>query len=101
MHASYVVPPQYEIAGFLNHNLGLQFINFYIFHMQTLVERTLRYMVFNWMPRWVMRKGAVKDLLYRPLAMFLPLPEVRGPLERLPQKPCKRGLVDQRQTSVV
>ena len=74
---------------------------YFIFHIQTLVERTLRYMVFNWMPRWVMRKGAVKDLLYRPLAMFLPLPEVRGPLERLPQKPCKRGLVDQHQTSVV
>lgn len=57
-------------------------------------------MVFNWMPRWVMRKSAIKDLLYRPLAMFLPLPEARGSLERLPQKPCKE-LVDQRQASVV
>ncbi|KAG0091570.1 hypothetical protein BGZ93_004776 [Podila epicladia] len=76
-------------------------MNAKLIYGQTLMERTLRYIVFNWMPRWVMRKGAVKDLLYRPLAMFLPLPEARGTLQRLPQKPCKKGLVDQHQTSVV
>ncbi|KAH7058051.1 hypothetical protein BKA57DRAFT_531342 [Linnemannia elongata] len=56
----------------------------------TFIERVLRHVVFNWLPKSVQRKQMIKDTAYRPQANFLPLAPKRGTLEIIPQRPSKR-----------
>ncbi|KAG0071710.1 hypothetical protein BGZ90_012161 [Linnemannia elongata] len=56
----------------------------------TFIERVLRHVVFNWLPKSVQRKQMIKDTAYRPQANFLPLAPKRGTLEIILQRPSKR-----------
>ncbi|KAG0047151.1 hypothetical protein BGZ89_005049, partial [Linnemannia elongata] len=55
-----------------------------------LIERILRYVIFNWMPKSVQKNQLVRDSAYRPQANFLPLAPKRGTIEIIPQQPSKR-----------
>ncbi|KAF9543218.1 hypothetical protein EC957_001093 [Mortierella hygrophila] len=56
----------------------------------TLYERILRQVIFNWMPKSVMRRQLSKNTAYRPQANFLPQAPKRGNLDIIPQWPSKR-----------
>ncbi|KAG9061262.1 hypothetical protein KI688_007600 [Linnemannia hyalina] len=56
----------------------------------TLYERILRQVIFNWMPKSVMRRQLSKNTAYRPQANFLPQAPKRGNLGIIPQWPSKR-----------
>ncbi|KAG9061271.1 hypothetical protein KI688_007609 [Linnemannia hyalina] len=55
----------------------------------TLWERIIRYMVFNWLPKWLQHKQLLKDTAYRPQANFLPQAPKRGTMDTIPQNPSK------------
>ncbi|KAF9901317.1 hypothetical protein EC991_006273 [Linnemannia zychae] len=57
---------------------------------QTLLERVTRYLVFNFVPRWVQLKTFTQHVVYRPQASFLEEVEDRGSVKALPQKPSWR-----------
>lgn len=57
---------------------------------QTLWERILRQVVFNWLPTSMQMKQLVKDTAYRPQANFLPQAPKRGTIDTIPQQPSKR-----------
>ncbi|KAG0296805.1 hypothetical protein BGZ97_004442 [Linnemannia gamsii] len=56
----------------------------------TLWERIIRYIVFNWLPKWLQSKQIRKDTAYRPQANFLPQAPTRGSVVPIPQNPSKR-----------
>ncbi|KAG0293461.1 hypothetical protein BGZ96_002803 [Linnemannia gamsii] len=56
----------------------------------SLFERLLRQVIFNWMPKSIMRKQLSKDTAYRPQANFLPQAPKRGTVEIIPQWPSRR-----------
>ncbi|KAG0296806.1 hypothetical protein BGZ97_004443 [Linnemannia gamsii] len=56
----------------------------------TLWERILRFVVFNWLPKWLQYKQFLKDTAYRPQANFLPQVPKRGSVVPIPQNPSKR-----------
>ncbi|KAF9353013.1 hypothetical protein BGX26_009219 [Mortierella sp. AD094] len=57
---------------------------------QTMIERIIRKVVLNYMPKSLQRRSVIKNLAYRPQASFLPQAPKRGTLDVLPQKPSKR-----------
>ncbi|KAG0371495.1 hypothetical protein BGX24_001586 [Mortierella sp. AD032] len=57
---------------------------------QTLFERVTRYVVFNFVPRWIQLKTFTQHVVYRPQANFLKEVEDRGSVAALPQKPSWR-----------
>ncbi|KAF9438522.1 hypothetical protein BGZ76_007196 [Entomortierella beljakovae] len=59
---------------------------------QTLKERALRHVVFNWVPKSIAMKQFLKDAAYRPQASFIEQIENRGTSPVLPQTPSKRYL---------
>ncbi|KAG0219280.1 hypothetical protein BGX33_003827 [Mortierella sp. NVP41] len=65
-------------------------INAKISSGQTVPERLLRYLVFNFVPKWVIVKTLTKHVVYRPQATFLPPIADMGTVPSRPQKPSKR-----------
>lgn len=63
---------------------------FHLFDTQTLWERILRQVVFNWLPTSMQMKQLLKDTAYRPQANFLPQAPKRGTMDTIPQQPSKR-----------
>lgn len=57
---------------------------------QTLKERILRHIVFNWTPNSVTQKQLNKNTAYRPQANFLAQAAKRGTMATIPQQPSKR-----------
>ncbi|KAG0280767.1 hypothetical protein BGZ95_008793 [Linnemannia exigua] len=57
---------------------------------QSMMERILRTVVFNWLPESVRLKGNMKGVNYRPQATFIPQIPVRGIGSVLPQMVSKR-----------
>ncbi|KAF9114753.1 hypothetical protein BGX30_006492, partial [Mortierella sp. GBA39] len=55
-----------------------------------ILERILRYVIFNWLPKSVQKKQLIRDSAYRPQANFLPLAPKRGTIDIIPQQPSKR-----------
>ncbi|KAK5827765.1 hypothetical protein F5H01DRAFT_101972 [Linnemannia elongata] len=55
----------------------------------TLLERIIRYVVFNWLPKWLQHRQLLKDTAYRPQANFLPQAPKRGTMDAIPQNPSK------------
>ncbi|KAF8944547.1 hypothetical protein BGZ47_004103 [Haplosporangium gracile] len=62
---------------------------------QSLFERLLRIVIFNWLPESVKMKGHIKGVEFRPQASFLPQIPVRGTGPVLPQKPSQRYQAEQ------
>ncbi|KAG0259798.1 hypothetical protein BGZ95_004585 [Linnemannia exigua] len=56
----------------------------------TWMERMLRHVVFNWLPKSIQQAQIQKDTAYRPQANFLPQAPKRGTMETIPQQPSKR-----------
>ncbi|KAG0320203.1 hypothetical protein BGZ97_000493 [Linnemannia gamsii] len=65
-------------------------MNAKVIYGQSLFERMLRTIVFNWLPTSVHVKGGYKGVEFRPQASFLPQVPVRGTGPVLPQKPSQR-----------
>ncbi|KAG0219279.1 hypothetical protein BGX33_003826 [Mortierella sp. NVP41] len=65
-------------------------INAKISSGQTLVERITRYLVFNFVPKWVQVKTFTRHLDYRPQATFMPFIADKGTIPSRTQKPSKR-----------
>lgn len=57
---------------------------------QTLKERILRHIVFNWTPNSITQKQLNKNTAYRPQANFLAQAAKRGTMATIPQQPSKR-----------
>ncbi|KAF9906106.1 hypothetical protein EC991_000974 [Linnemannia zychae] len=57
---------------------------------QSMMERLMRTVVFNWLPESVILKGNMKGVDYRPQATFLPQIPVRGIGPVVPQRVSKR-----------
>ncbi|KAF9431987.1 hypothetical protein BGZ76_011446 [Entomortierella beljakovae] len=53
---------------------------------QSWVERIIRQVVFNYLPKWAVQSEFAKNLAYRPQISWLPLAENRGTLPVLPQE---------------
>ncbi|KAF9543217.1 hypothetical protein EC957_001092 [Mortierella hygrophila] len=66
------------------------YISAKLMYGHTLSERLLRQVVFNWMPKSVMRKQLSKNTAYRPQANFLPQAPKRGTVEIIPQWRSRR-----------
>ncbi|KAK3839488.1 MAG: hypothetical protein JOS17DRAFT_798953 [Linnemannia elongata] len=66
------------------------YISAKLMYGHTFSERLLRQIVFNWMPKSLMRKQLSKDTAYRPQANFLPQAPKRGTVEIIPQWQSKR-----------
>ena len=64
------------------------------------MERTLRTVVFNWLPESFKLKGSIKGLDFRPQASFLPQVPARGVAPVLPQKTSQRYLDEQAKLKV-
>ncbi|KAG0304659.1 hypothetical protein BGZ98_005231 [Dissophora globulifera] len=62
----------------------------------TFLERTLRHVVFNYMPKSIQMKQLLKDSAYRPQIAFLPEFPKKGSSAVLPQKPSKRYMEEQK-----
>ncbi|KAF9338645.1 hypothetical protein BGZ91_008314 [Linnemannia elongata] len=62
---------------------------------QSLFERFLRIVVFNWLPQSVKMRDGLKGVEFRPQATFLPLVPSRGTGRWLPQKPSQRYQAEQ------
>ncbi|KAH7044690.1 hypothetical protein BKA57DRAFT_494570 [Linnemannia elongata] len=62
---------------------------------QSLFERFLRIVVFNWLPESVKMRDGLKGVEFRPQATFLPLVPSRGTGRWLPQKPSQRYQAEQ------
>ncbi|KAG9061259.1 hypothetical protein KI688_007597 [Linnemannia hyalina] len=56
----------------------------------SILERIIRYVIFNWLPKSVQKKQLIRDSAYRPQANFLPLAPKRGTIDIIPQQPSKR-----------
>ncbi|KAF9183218.1 hypothetical protein BGZ51_004179 [Haplosporangium sp. Z 767] len=56
----------------------------------TIIERVLRQVVFNLMPRSMIKSRLTKDSAYRPQVSFLPQVPSRGTVPPLPQKPSAK-----------
>ncbi|KAG0248828.1 hypothetical protein BG011_009868 [Mortierella polycephala] len=56
----------------------------------TIIERVLRQVVFNLMPRSMLKSRISKDSAYRPQVSFLPQTPNRGTIPPLPQKPSAK-----------
>ncbi|GJJ77180.1 hypothetical protein EMPS_09539 [Entomortierella parvispora] len=65
-------------------------VNATLFFGQTMIEKCIRHIVFNWLPKSLMSKTVIKDASYRPQVAFLPLAPIRGSGPVLPQKPSWR-----------
>ncbi|KAF9171563.1 hypothetical protein BGX20_007345 [Mortierella sp. AD010] len=65
-------------------------INAKIIYGQTFLDRLIRKVILNYMPKSIQAKSAMKNLTYRPQATFLPLAPKHGTSPVLPQKPSKR-----------
>ncbi|KAG0280765.1 hypothetical protein BGZ95_008791 [Linnemannia exigua] len=63
---------------------------------QSLFERILRIVVFNWLPESVKLKGSIKGVECRPQVSFLPRTPNRGTGLVLPQKSSQRYLEEQK-----
>ncbi|KAF9182483.1 hypothetical protein BGZ51_004710 [Haplosporangium sp. Z 767] len=59
---------------------------------QTLMDRIIRHVAFNYLPKSLTMKETYKAAAYRPQASFLPLVEKRGLYKVLPQQVSKRYL---------
>ncbi|KAF9184284.1 hypothetical protein BGZ50_003800 [Haplosporangium sp. Z 11] len=59
---------------------------------QTWVQKLVRNIAFNHMPKWVRMKEFIRMSSYRPQASFLPLAEIRGTGYVQSQKPSQRYL---------
>ncbi|KAF9156204.1 hypothetical protein BG015_006789 [Linnemannia schmuckeri] len=57
---------------------------------QTWAEKVIRYLVFNFLPKWIQVRTFTQHVVYRPQASFLPVVEDRGSVASLPQKPSWR-----------
>ncbi|KAK3847061.1 MAG: hypothetical protein J3R72DRAFT_379683 [Linnemannia gamsii] len=57
---------------------------------QSMFERLLRVVIFNWFPESVKMKGYIKGVEFRPQATFLPQIPARGIASVLPQKVSQR-----------
>ncbi|KAF9208690.1 hypothetical protein BGZ59_010490 [Podila verticillata] len=57
---------------------------------QKWTERLMRNVIFNYLPRSIHSRNAIKDNTYRPQINFLPLCPNRGTGPVLPQKPSKK-----------
>ncbi|KAF9146905.1 hypothetical protein BG015_011481 [Linnemannia schmuckeri] len=66
------------------------YISAKLMYGHTLMERILRHIILNWMPKSVQKKQLSRDTAYRPQANFLPPAPKRGTLETIPQWPSKR-----------
>ncbi|KAF9142595.1 hypothetical protein BG015_000745 [Linnemannia schmuckeri] len=62
---------------------------------QSLFERLLCIVIFNWLPESIKMKGHIKGVEFRPQALFLPQIPVRGTGPVLPQKPSQRYQAEQ------
>ncbi|KAF9321209.1 hypothetical protein BG003_003033 [Podila horticola] len=65
-----------------------------IMYGHTKQEKLIRALIFGWLPKWMKKKGIVKDMEYQPQVNFLPLVEPRGTITPLPQKPSKKGFIE-------
>ncbi|KAG0339939.1 hypothetical protein BG000_001024 [Podila horticola] len=72
-----------------------------IMYGHTFYEKVLRVLIFSWLPKWMKRKGIVKDMEYQPQVNFLPLVKPQGTITPLPVKPSKKGMVEQKSTVAV
>ncbi|KAF9584215.1 hypothetical protein BGW38_007208 [Lunasporangiospora selenospora] len=57
---------------------------------QTWLDRTIRTVMLNYIPKSLMMRDAIKGAAYRPQVMFLPMADNPGQGSVLPQKPSKR-----------
>ncbi|KAI1314308.1 hypothetical protein EDD11_002292 [Mortierella claussenii] len=67
---------------------------------QTWMDRLIRHVVFNYLPKSFQTTNIVKDSAYRPQVAFLPLIKSRGTCPVLPQAPSKRYLREQQALDV-
>ncbi|KAF9581480.1 hypothetical protein BGW38_001481 [Lunasporangiospora selenospora] len=67
-----------------------------VIYGQTWVDRMVRHVVFNYLPKSVQTRNVAKGAGYRPQASFLPLIENRGKSPLLPQKPSRRYQEEQK-----
>ncbi|KAF9119241.1 hypothetical protein BGW39_000439 [Mortierella sp. 14UC] len=74
-------------------------MNAKVIYGQSLFERILRTIVFNWLPTSVHVKGGYKGVEFRPQASFLPQVPVRGTSPVFPQKPSPRYRAEQQKAA--
>ncbi|KAF9900784.1 hypothetical protein EC991_006887 [Linnemannia zychae] len=79
-----------ERFGAVKDQYPQSYISAQLMYGHTFYERVLRQVIFNWMPKSVMRKQLLKDTAYRPQVNFLPQAPRRGTCEIIPQWPSKR-----------
>ncbi|KAG0208921.1 hypothetical protein BGX28_000240 [Mortierella sp. GBA30] len=70
-------------------------MNAKIVYGQTWFERTIRYVIFNYMPKSVLMRNVTKGTALRPQAVFLPFVPNRGTCPVFSQKPSKRYMEEQ------
>ncbi|KAF9193446.1 hypothetical protein BGZ51_003250 [Haplosporangium sp. Z 767] len=75
--------------------------NAMLMYGQTLVERCIRHLVFNYMPSSIQARAFAKGVAYRPQAVFLPQVPNRGTGYVIPQKPSRRYQAEQGNISSV
>ncbi|KAF9563530.1 hypothetical protein EC968_004830 [Mortierella alpina] len=75
-------------------------MNAKIVYGQTFFERTIRHVVFNYMPKSVQMKNVSKGTANRPQALFLPFVPKRGTCPVIAQKPSKRYLEEQEMAKI-
>ncbi|KAF8930081.1 hypothetical protein BGZ58_008479 [Dissophora ornata] len=66
----------------------------------TWLERVLRHVVFNYMPKSMQKKQIIKESQYRPQASFLPQTPNRGTGSVMPQKHSRRYMEEQAQQAL-
>ncbi|KAF9430838.1 hypothetical protein BGZ94_003319 [Podila epigama] len=57
---------------------------------QTWKDRMIRHVIFNWIPKSIQTEQFLKDTVYRPQIMFLPVVANRGSVVLEEQKPLRR-----------
>ncbi|KAF9954679.1 hypothetical protein BGZ72_004407 [Mortierella alpina] len=62
---------------------------------QTWLDRLIRYMVLNYLPKSIKMRKLIERAAYRPQIAYMPQAETRGTCAVLPQKPSKRYLKEQ------
>ncbi|KAF9948613.1 hypothetical protein BGZ70_002145 [Mortierella alpina] len=70
-----------------------------VMHGRAWFARFVRNVILNWMPASLEKMRFSKAYAYRPQAVFLPLAENRGEFQVLPQRPSKREVKGQTDTS--
>ncbi|KAF9283052.1 hypothetical protein BGZ68_005602 [Mortierella alpina] len=68
---------------------------------QSWLDKFIRYVVFNYLPKSIQTRKLIERSLYRPQIAFLPQAKTRGTCPVLDQKPSKRYLKEQQAGKVI